>query len=78
MGQEIGIIPAPGTAYHYVKSKTGYKLRDTVKGVEEIDMRYYWDTVSTLLSKFGLRDKVRKRPALTLLDDKQKSLMEWI
>mgnify|MGYP003146122440 FL=1 len=78
MGQEIGIIPAPGTAYHYVKSKTGYKLRDTVKGVDEIDMRYYWDTVSTLLSKFGLKDKVRKRPALTLLDDKQKSLMEWI
>jgi len=78
MGQEIGIEPAEGTAYHYVKSKTGYQLRDTVKDVDEIDMRYYWDTVNTLLDKFGLKDRIRKRPPLTLLDEKQQSLLEWI
>ena len=78
MGQEIGIEPAEGTAYHYVKSKTGYQLRDTVKNVDEIDMRYYWDTVNTLLDKFGLKDRIRKRPPLTLLDEKQQSLLEWI
>jgi hypothetical protein len=46
--------------------------------VDEIDMRYYWDTVSTLLDKFGLKDRVRKRPPLTLIDEKQQSLMEYI
>ena len=77
-GQEIGIEPAEGTAYHYVKAKTGYELRDVVNGVEDIDMRYYWDTVSTLLDKFGLKDRIRKRPPLTLIDEKQQSLMEYI
>ena len=78
MGEAIGMEAGEGTAYHYVKTKTGYKLRETVNSVDEIDMRYYWQTVSTLLDKFGLKDRIRKRPPLTLLDEKQKSLMEWI
>jgi hypothetical protein len=78
MGEAIGMEAGEGTSYHYVKTKTGYKLRETVKSVDEIDMRYYWQTVSTLLDKFGLKDRIRKRPPLTLLDEKQKSLMEWI
>jgi DNA polymerase I len=78
MGEAIGMEAGEGTAYHYVKTKTGYKLRETVKSVDEIDMRYYWQTISTLLDKFGLKDRIRKRPPLTLLDEKQKSLMEWI
>jgi len=78
MGEAIGMESGEGTAYHYVKTKTGYKLRETVKNVDEIDMRYYWDTVSTLLNKFSLKDRIRKRPPLTLLDKSQQSLMEWV
>tara|TARA_R110000824_G_scaffold80564_5_gene202659 strand:- start:471 stop:2699 length:2229 start_codon:yes stop_codon:yes gene_type:complete len=78
LGKEIGITPKVGTTYYYVKENSGYRLLDTVKNVENIDMRYYWDTVSTLLEKFSLKNKIIKRPPLTLLDSKQQSLLDWI
>ena len=77
-GKEIGIIPSEGTTYYYVKCKEGYKLESLVKDIDEIDIRYYWDTISTLLQKFQLKDWVRKKPPLTVLDKKQQSLMDWM
>ena len=77
-GESMGITPTEGTTYFYVKTNDGYKLKDLVSDVGEIDMRYYWDTISTLLQKFQLGDWLKKRPPLTLIDKKQKSLMEWI
>ena len=77
-GETIGLTPTEGNTYYYVKTKFGYKLRALVEDVSEIDMGYYWDTISTLLQKFQLTSWIKKKPPLTLLDDKQKSLMEWI
>tara|TARA_R110000765_G_scaffold167347_1_gene272256 strand:+ start:46 stop:2265 length:2220 start_codon:yes stop_codon:yes gene_type:complete len=77
-GKEIGIIPSEGTTYYYVKCKDGYKLESLVSDIDEIDIRYYWDTISTLLQKFQLVEWVRKKPPLTVLDKKQQSLMEWM
>ena len=47
-------------------------------GKSELDVRYYWDIVSRLLDKFGLKHLVRKNPPLTILDKSQKSLMEFV
>ena len=77
-GKEIGMEPAEGTTYFYVKTQEGYKLESMVKSIDEIDIRYYWDTISTLLKKFQLTEWVRKKPPLTVLDKKQQSLLEWI
>tara|TARA_Y100000034_G_scaffold50623_1_gene62368 strand:- start:2319 stop:4541 length:2223 start_codon:yes stop_codon:yes gene_type:complete len=77
-GEEIGIEATEGTTYFYIKTKTGYKLETLVKSIDEVDMRYYWDTISGLLKRFGLTAWVRKRPPITLLDKKQRDLMEWI
>ena len=77
-GETIGLTPTEGNTYYYVKTKDGYKLRTLVKDISEIDMGYYWDTISTLLQKFQLTSWIKKKPPLTLIDNKQKSLMEWI
>ena len=77
-GKEIGIEPSEGTTYFYVKTKEGYRLESLIKSIDEIDIRYYWDTISNLLQKFQLKDWVKKKPPLTVLDNKQQSLMEWI
>ena len=63
-GEAIGIEPVEGTTYFYVKTKVGYRLATTVKDKNEIDMRYYWDTISGLLQKFKLNQYVRKKPPL--------------
>ena len=77
-GKKVGIEPSEGTTFFYAKTKEGYKLKETIKNIEEIDITYYWDTVSNLLKKFGLEDYVKKKPPLTMLDKKQQSLAEWI
>jgi len=77
-GEEIGMTPSQGTTYYYCKTNEGYKLKETIKDINEIDIRYYWDTITTLLQKFKLEEWVRKKPPLTVIDKKQKSLMEWI
>ena len=77
-GKEIGIVPSEGTTYYYIKCKEGYKLESLVEDIDEIDIRYYWDTISTLLQKFQLTEWVRKKPPLTVLDKKQQSLMDWM
>ena len=77
-GEQIGMTPSQGTTYYYCKTNEGYKLTDTIKDINEIDIRYYWDTITTLLQKFKLDEWVRKKPPITVVDKKQKSLMEWI
>jgi len=78
LGKQIGMEPAEGTTYFYAKTKEGYRLKEQIKTVDEIDITYYWDTISKLLIKFGLKEHVKKKPPLTLLDKKQQSLAEWI
>ena len=78
LGKQIGMEPAEGTTYFYAKTKEGYRLKEQIKSIDEIDITYYWDTVSNLLKKFGLQDYVKKKPPLTMLDKKQQSLAEWI
>jgi len=77
-GKKVGIEPSEGTTFFYAKTKEGYKLKETIRNIDEIDITYYWDTVSNLLTKFGLEDYVKKKPPLTMLDKKQQSLAEWI
>jgi len=78
LGKQIGMEPAEGTTYFYAKTKEGYRLKEQIKSVDEIDITYYWDTISKLLIKFGLKEHVKKKPPLTMLDKKQQSLAEWI
>ena len=77
-GEEIGIEPLVRTSYHYYKTKEGYKIEQLVKSKTDLDVTYYWDIVSRLLDKFGLKHMIKKNPPLTILDRKQKSLMEWV
>jgi hypothetical protein len=77
-GESIGIKARPMTTYEYYKTKDGYKIKELTGGKSELDVRYYWDIVSRLLDKFGLKHLVRKNPPLTILDKKQKSLMEFV
>jgi len=77
-GEDIGIRPLPMTSYEYYKTKDGYKLVQLTSGKSELDVRYYWDIVSKLLHKFGMSHQVKKNPPLTILDKKQKSLMEFV
>ena len=77
-GETIGIKAKPMTTYEYYKTKDGYKIKELTGGKSELDVRYYWDIVSRLLEKFGLKHLVRKHPPLTILDKKQRSLMEFV
>ena len=77
-GESIGIKALPMTTYEYYKTKDGYKIKELTGGKSELDVRYYWDIVSRLLEKFGLKHLVRKHPPLTILDKKQRSLMEFV
>jgi hypothetical protein len=77
-GVEVGIEPLPRTQYNYYKTKDGYRIQEMVESKTELDVRYYWDIVSGLLSKFGLDRDIKKNPPLTILDKSQKSIMEWI
>ena len=77
-GESIGIKPLPMTTYEYYKTKDGYKIAELTESKSELDVRYYWDIVSRLLEKFGLKHLIRKNPTLTILDKKQKSLMEFV
>ena len=59
-GEGIGMTPSEGTTFYYVKTREGYKLESMVKNVDEIDITYYWDTISTLLQKFTLQEWIKK------------------
>ena len=77
-GKSIGIEPLEGTTYRYYKTGSGYTIQELVKDKSELDVRYYWDIISNLLRKFQLDVWVKKKVPITIIDKKQKSLMEWI
>ena len=77
-GKAVGIEPLEGTRYSYYKTKSGYTIQEMVKDKSELDVKYYWDIISRQLDKFSLKTWVKKNPPLTLIDKKQKSLMEWL
>jgi len=77
-GTKVGIQPQIRTTYNYYKTRDGYRIKEIVESKSELDVKYYWDIVSTLLAKFGLKHMVKKNPPLTLIDRKQQTLMEWI
>jgi hypothetical protein len=77
-GKAIGIEPLEGTRYSYYKTKSGYTIKEMVKDKSELDVKYYWDIISRQLEKFSLKTWIKKNPPLTLIDKKQKSLMEWL
>jgi hypothetical protein len=77
-GKIMGIIPNEGTTYFYARCKEGFVLKESISTIDAIDMRYYWDVVSNLLMKFGFKEHIKRKPPLTMLDKKQKSLAEWI
>jgi hypothetical protein len=77
-GEEIGLQPEIGTTYTYYKTKNGYRIEQLVNNKIDLDVRYHWDIITKLLNKFQLDDWSKKTPPLTLIDPKQKSLMEFI
>jgi hypothetical protein len=77
-GKSIGIEPLEGTTYRYYKTGSGYTIQELVKDKSKLDVRYYWDIISNLLRKFQLDVWVKKKVPITIIDKKQKSLMEWI
>tara|TARA_R110000744_G_scaffold2344_14_gene9573 strand:+ start:1792 stop:4020 length:2229 start_codon:yes stop_codon:yes gene_type:complete len=76
--KEYGMDVRPGTTFSYYKTTEGYKLSSTVDNLDDIDVVYHWNMISALLDKFGLKDYVKKKPPLTLIDKKQKSLLEFV
>jgi len=77
-GEEIGINPEIGTTFSYYKTKNGYKIEQLVHNKVDLDVKYHWDVITKLLKKFKLDDWCKKNPPLTLIDSKQKSLMEFV
>ena len=77
-GESIGIAALEGTTYQYYKTKEGYTIKELVKDKSELNVTYYWDIISNQLRKFQLTEWIKRTPPLTLIDKKQKSLMEWI
>ena len=77
-GKAMGIEPLEGTRYSYYKTKSGYTIQEMVKDKSELNVTYYWDIISNQLRKFQLEEWIKRTPPLTLIDKKQKSLMEWI
>ena len=77
-GKGIGIEPLVGTTYQYYRTKGSYTLKELVKDKSELDVRYYWDIISNQLRKFGLDVWIKKVPPITIIDKKQRSLMDWI
>ena len=67
-----------GTTFSFYKSNAGYKLEQQVSKVEEIDMKYHWQIINNLLKKFRLEDWVRKSPSITVIDKKQRQLMDFV
>ncbi len=77
-GRGIGIEPLVGTTYQYYRTKGSYTLKELVEDKSELDVRYYWDIISNQLRKFQLDEWIKKTPPLTIIDKKQRSLMDWI
>jgi hypothetical protein len=77
-GLEIGIQPIVGNTYPYFKTKGGYRISQVVKNKADIDVRYHWNIISSLLQKFKLETWIKKDPPITIIDEKQQTLMDFI
>tara|TARA_R100000664_G_C2755540_1_gene143270 strand:+ start:101 stop:2329 length:2229 start_codon:yes stop_codon:yes gene_type:complete len=76
--KELGMDVRPGAVFSYYKTNSGYKLEQNVENKKEIDVVYHWNMISGLLEKFGLKEYVKKKPPLTVIDKSQKSLLEFV
>tara|TARA_Y100001963_G_scaffold146264_1_gene220976 strand:+ start:14 stop:2248 length:2235 start_codon:yes stop_codon:yes gene_type:complete len=75
---KINMKLSPGTQFSFYKTNEGYKLMEQVKSLNEIDVRYHWDVINNLLIKFGLKSYVTKKPPITVMDKKQRQLLDFI
>ena len=75
---KINMKLSPGTQFSFYKTNEGYKLMEQVKSLNEIDVRYHWDVINNLLIKFGLESYVTKKPPITVMDKKQRQLLDFI
>jgi len=76
--KELGMDVRPGATFSFYKTNSGYKLDQNVDDKKEIDVVYHWNMISGLLEKFGLKEYVKKKPPLTVIDKSQKSLLEFV
>ena len=54
------------------------ELEGKIENIDDIDIKYHWNVISSLLQKFNLNEWVNKKPPITTLDRKQQSLLEFI
>ena len=73
-GQEVKI----GSTFYYYKTNSGVELEGKIENIDDIDIKYHWNVISSLLQKFNLNEWVNKKPPITTLDRKQQSLLEFI
>jgi DNA polymerase elongation subunit (family B) len=76
--QKINMTIAPGTTFSFFKTNEGYKLSQQVDNIDDIDIKYHWDIISSLLQKFGLSNHMRRKPPITTMDTKQRQLLDFI
>jgi len=77
-GKTIGMDVRAGTTFSFYKANDGYKLERQIDNIDNIDMKYHWQIINTLLKKFGLDSWIRKTPSITVIDKNQKSLLEFV
>ena len=75
---KINMKLSPGTQFSFYKTNEGYKLMEQVKDLTELDVRYHWDVINNLLHKFGLEHYITKKPPITVVDKKQRQLLDFI
>ena len=75
---KINMKLSPGTQFSFYKTNEGYKLMEQVKDLTELDVRYHWDVINNLLHKFGLEHYITKKPPITVMDKKQRQLLDFI
>ena len=77
-GAKIGMEVGPGTTFTYYKTIDGYHIEHFVKSKDNIDIKYHWNIITSLMKKFSLQQWIKKKVPLTVLDKKQQSLMEFV
>jgi DNA polymerase I len=75
---KIGMEVGPGTTFMYYKTMDGYHLEQFVKSKDDIDIKYHWNIITSLMKKFSLERWVKKKVPITVLDKNQQSLMEFV
>jgi hypothetical protein len=77
-GAKIGMEVGPGTTFTYYKTIDGYHIEHFVKSKDNIDIKYHWNIITSLMKKFSLQQWIKKKVPITVLDKKQQSLMEFV